>query len=101
MKRSRQAGEDDSGNERPIAAIGAKSSRSWSSLLNPGAVLEAAGAATLALSSPAALADTPEEIASVQNENLSLTVNGRLHALDLDLSFPNIIQDSNLPFRGI
>jgi hypothetical protein len=63
--------------------------------------LEAAGAATLALSSPAALADTPEEIGSVQNENLSLTVNGRLHALDLDLSFPNIIQDSNLPFRGI
>jgi len=46
--------------------------------------LETAGAATLALASPAALADTSEELASVQNENVRLTVNGRLHALDLD-----------------
>jgi xanthine dehydrogenase YagT iron-sulfur-binding subunit len=46
--------------------------------------LETAGAATLALAAPAALADTPEEVVSVQNENVTLTVNGRLHALDLD-----------------
>jgi xanthine dehydrogenase YagT iron-sulfur-binding subunit len=46
--------------------------------------LGTAGAATLALASPAALADTAAETAIVQNENVRLTVNGRLHALDLD-----------------
>jgi xanthine dehydrogenase YagT iron-sulfur-binding subunit len=45
--------------------------------------LEAAGAATLALASPPALAQTKAE-ASTHDENVRLTVNGRLHALDLD-----------------
>jgi xanthine dehydrogenase YagT iron-sulfur-binding subunit len=46
--------------------------------------LEAAGAATLALASPPTLAETKAETASTHNENVRLTVNGRLHALDLD-----------------
>ena len=46
--------------------------------------LETAGAATLALASPPALADTAAEAASMHNENVRLTVNGRQHALDLD-----------------
>src|ERR1700687_5042968 len=46
--------------------------------------LGTAGAAPVALASPAAPADTPGEAAVVRNENVRLTVNGRLHALDLD-----------------
>src|SRR5258708_10425080 len=46
--------------------------------------LGTAGAATLALASPPALADRPEETAAAQSETVRLTVNGRLHALDLD-----------------
>jgi xanthine dehydrogenase YagT iron-sulfur-binding subunit len=46
--------------------------------------LETAGAATLALASPSVLAETKAETASTNNENVRLTVNGRLHALDLD-----------------
>src|SRR6266851_2377908 len=46
--------------------------------------LGTAGAATLALASPSALADTTAETAAMRNENLSLTINGRLYALDLD-----------------
>jgi xanthine dehydrogenase YagT iron-sulfur-binding subunit len=46
--------------------------------------LGTAGAATLALASPSALADTTAETAGMRNENVSLTINGRLYALDLD-----------------
>ena len=46
--------------------------------------LGTAGAATLALASPPAFADKPMETAVMQDENVRLTVNGRLHALDLD-----------------
>jgi xanthine dehydrogenase YagT iron-sulfur-binding subunit len=45
--------------------------------------LATSGAATLALASPPALADTRAET-SVQNDSVTLTVNGRQHALDLD-----------------
>jgi hypothetical protein len=38
----------------------------------------------LALGSPPVLADTRAEAASVQNESVTPTVNGRQHALDLD-----------------
>jgi xanthine dehydrogenase YagT iron-sulfur-binding subunit len=40
--------------------------------------------ATLALASSPIVADTRAETASVQKENVRLTVNGRQHALDLD-----------------
>ena len=46
--------------------------------------LATSGAATLALASPPVLADTRTETVSVQNESVTLTVNGRQHALDLD-----------------
>src|SRR5712691_4881567 len=46
--------------------------------------LGTAGVATLALASPPALADTTAETASMHNDNVRLTVNGRHHALDLD-----------------
>ena len=42
------------------------------------------GAARLALASPRVLADTRAEAVSMPNENITLTVNGRRHALDLD-----------------
>jgi xanthine dehydrogenase YagT iron-sulfur-binding subunit len=45
--------------------------------------LATSGAATLALASPPALADTRAET-SVQNDSVTLTVNGRQHTLDLD-----------------
>ena len=46
--------------------------------------LGTAGAATLALASRSALADTTAETTATRNENVSLTINGRLYALDLD-----------------
>ena len=46
--------------------------------------LGTAGVATLVLASPPSLADTTAETASMHNENVRLTVNGRQHALDLD-----------------
>ena len=46
--------------------------------------LATSGATTLALGSPPVLADTRAEAASVQNESVTLTVNGRQHALDLE-----------------
>jgi xanthine dehydrogenase YagT iron-sulfur-binding subunit len=46
--------------------------------------LETAGVASLVLASPPALADTTAQAASMHNENVRLTVNGRHHALDLD-----------------
>ena len=49
-----------------------------------GVFLATSGAATLALASPPALADTTAETVSMQNENVTLSVNGRQHALDLD-----------------
>jgi xanthine dehydrogenase YagT iron-sulfur-binding subunit len=54
------------------------------SLLSRRRFLETAGAATLAMASPRASAEAAEEGASVHNENVALTVNGRRHALDLD-----------------
>jgi xanthine dehydrogenase YagT iron-sulfur-binding subunit len=46
--------------------------------------LATSGAATLALASPPIVADTRAETATVQNENVRLTVNGLQHALDVD-----------------
>jgi xanthine dehydrogenase YagT iron-sulfur-binding subunit len=46
--------------------------------------LATSGAATLALASPPVLGDTRTETVSVQNERVTLTVNGRQHTLDLD-----------------
>jgi xanthine dehydrogenase YagT iron-sulfur-binding subunit len=46
--------------------------------------LATSGAATLALTSSPVLADTRAQTVSMQNENVTLTVNGRQHALDLD-----------------
>jgi xanthine dehydrogenase YagT iron-sulfur-binding subunit len=46
--------------------------------------LGTAGVTTLALASPAALAEPTTEPPSLPNENVRLTVNGRQHALDLD-----------------
>jgi xanthine dehydrogenase YagT iron-sulfur-binding subunit len=46
--------------------------------------LATSGAATLALALPPVLADTRAETVSMQNESVTLTVNGRRHALDLD-----------------
>jgi xanthine dehydrogenase YagT iron-sulfur-binding subunit len=54
------------------------------SLLSRRRFLETAGAATLAMASQRASAEAAEEGASVHNENVALTVNGRRHALDLD-----------------
>jgi xanthine dehydrogenase YagT iron-sulfur-binding subunit len=46
--------------------------------------LGTAGVASLVLASPPALADTTSETASIHNDNVRLTVNGRQYALDLD-----------------
>ena len=46
--------------------------------------LETAGAATLAMASQAAPAQAAAEPKSMHTENVTLTVNGRRHALDLD-----------------
>jgi xanthine dehydrogenase YagT iron-sulfur-binding subunit len=46
--------------------------------------LGTAGAAALAIGSRPASAETVAESASMHNENVALTVNGRRHALDLD-----------------
>jgi xanthine dehydrogenase YagT iron-sulfur-binding subunit len=46
--------------------------------------LATSGAATLALASPPVLGETTAETRSMQNESVTLTVNGRQHALDLD-----------------
>ncbi len=46
--------------------------------------LETAGAATLAMASQAAPAQAAAEPESMHTENVTLTVNGRRHALDLD-----------------
>jgi xanthine dehydrogenase YagT iron-sulfur-binding subunit len=46
--------------------------------------LETAGAATLAMASQAASAQAAAETESMHPENVTLTVNGRRHALDLD-----------------
>ena len=46
--------------------------------------LETAGATTLVLASPPALADTTPGTASMANNKVRLTVNGRQHVLDLD-----------------
>jgi xanthine dehydrogenase YagT iron-sulfur-binding subunit len=46
--------------------------------------LETAGATTLVLASPPGLAQTTPGTASMTNEKVRLTVNGRQHALDLD-----------------
>ena len=46
--------------------------------------LATSGAATLALASPPVLPDTRADTVSMQNESVTLTVNGRQHALDLD-----------------
>lgn len=46
--------------------------------------LETAGAATLAMASQAASAQAAAEPESMHPENVTLTVNGRRHALDLD-----------------
>jgi xanthine dehydrogenase YagT iron-sulfur-binding subunit len=47
-------------------------------------LLATSGAATLALASPPALVDATAETVSMQNKNVTLSVNGRQHALDLD-----------------
>jgi xanthine dehydrogenase YagT iron-sulfur-binding subunit len=46
--------------------------------------LRTVGVATLKLTSPSARADMPAEGASIRNETVALTVNGRSHVLDLD-----------------
>src|SRR5271156_327284 len=46
--------------------------------------LGTAGAATLAMASRPASAEVAAETASIRNENVALTVNGRRHILDLD-----------------
>jgi xanthine dehydrogenase YagT iron-sulfur-binding subunit len=46
--------------------------------------LATSGAATLALASPPVLPDTRADTVSMQNDSVTLTVNGRQHALDLD-----------------
>jgi xanthine dehydrogenase YagT iron-sulfur-binding subunit len=46
--------------------------------------LGTAGAATLALASPSVLAGTTAETTATRDENVRLTINGRLYALDLD-----------------
>jgi xanthine dehydrogenase YagT iron-sulfur-binding subunit len=54
------------------------------SLLSRRRFLETAGAATLAMASQRASAEAAAEGASMHNESVTLTVNGRRHALDLD-----------------
>jgi xanthine dehydrogenase YagT iron-sulfur-binding subunit len=54
------------------------------SLLSRRRFLGTAGAATLAMASQPAPAEAAAEPASIHNENVALTVNGRRHALDLD-----------------
>ena len=54
------------------------------SLLSRRRFLGTAGAAALAAVSPRASADAAAELASTHNENVSLTVNGRRHTLNLD-----------------
>ena len=54
------------------------------SLLSRRRFLGTAGAATLAIASQPAPAEAAAEPASIHNENVALTVNGRRHALDLD-----------------
>ena len=54
------------------------------SLLSRRRFLGTAGAAALAAASPPVSADTGAEPPSTHNENVSLTVNGRRHALNLD-----------------
>jgi xanthine dehydrogenase YagT iron-sulfur-binding subunit len=46
--------------------------------------LETAGAAALGAASPSVAADAAADPTSMHNENISLTVNGRSHALNLD-----------------
>jgi xanthine dehydrogenase YagT iron-sulfur-binding subunit len=46
--------------------------------------LEATGVATLMLASPPALAEATEETTSLPSETVTLTINGRRYALDLD-----------------
>jgi xanthine dehydrogenase YagT iron-sulfur-binding subunit len=46
--------------------------------------LKTTGIATLVVASSPALADTTAEAAPLPSENVSLTINGRLYALDLD-----------------
>jgi len=54
------------------------------SLLSRRRFLGTAGAATLAIASQPAQAEAAAEPATIHNENVALTVNGRRHALDLD-----------------
>jgi xanthine dehydrogenase YagT iron-sulfur-binding subunit len=54
------------------------------SVLSRRRFLGTAGAVTLAMASQPASAETPAESASMHTENVTLTVNGRRHALDLD-----------------
>jgi len=54
------------------------------SLLSRRRFLETAGVATLVMASRPASAETAAEPASMQTENVALTVNGQRHALDLD-----------------
>jgi xanthine dehydrogenase YagT iron-sulfur-binding subunit len=46
--------------------------------------LKATGAATVALASPAAMAQTQAEASPARSEHVSFTINGRPYALDLD-----------------
>lgn len=46
--------------------------------------LKATGAATVALASPAAMAQTQAEASPAGSEHVSFTINGRFYALDLD-----------------
>ena len=54
------------------------------SLLSRRRFLGTVGAATLAMASRPASAEAAAEPASMHNETVALTVNGRRHALDLD-----------------
>jgi xanthine dehydrogenase YagT iron-sulfur-binding subunit len=54
------------------------------SLLSRRRFLETAGVAALAMASQPACAEAAAEGASMHNESVTLTVNGRRHALDLD-----------------
>ena len=58
--------------------------RPFHSLLSRRHFLGTAGAAALAMASRPASAEAAAEPASMPNENVALTVNGRRHALDLD-----------------
>lgn len=54
------------------------------SLLRRRRALRKAGVATLRLASPSVRAVTPPESASIDDQTVALTVNGRSHVLDLD-----------------